>query len=379
MAGTIRKHPTGWRIQVYRGIDPLTGKELRPSRVVNAPHTREGRRRAEIELAQFVLELEHDAANPEPAPDAGTVADLAAAWLDARRPNWTAKTHRENTRQVRLKIAPRIGHIPLGEVTGRDLDALYSSLILNGAENGGPLSARSVHRVHVILVSMYRQAIKWRMVDTSPTDHATPPSVTPAPITPPPASAVAAALEAVADSSRWSTYLRVAAVTGARRSQVIGLRWEDIDLDAGTIRFVRSVVTVDGRTDVREITKGGRRYPVAVDAATIDVLEAHRERGTGTGYVFTADDGTTPMSPEAVKSWWRRLRDKVPQLAGVRLHDLRHWMITEALAAGHDVRTVAERAGHADPTTTLRTYAAYVPHRDRDTADALGEILDGPA
>lgn len=182
---------------------------------------------------------------------------------------------------------------------------------------------------------------------------------------------------------------RLAATTGARRSQLLGVRWADIDIEAGAVRFTRSVTRADGATVTREQTKSGKSYAVALDPATIAAIQAQqadqraaaRDAGINLApnpYLF--DDrstlkGSGPMSPNAVKSWWRRLPGDVPEMTGVRFHDLRHFVATQLLANGVDVLTVATRLGHKDPSVTLRVYGHWIAARDRSAADLMSNLL----
>lgn len=92
-------------------------------------------------------------------------------------------------------------------------------------------------------------------------------------------------------------------------------------------------------------------------------------------WLFTAQpDGSTPWYPDAVYTWWRRIR-RTAGVSGVRFHDLRNYNATQLLATGVDVRTVAGRLGHADPSITLRVYSHFLLERDRDAAEAIARLL----
>lgn len=118
------------------------------------------------------------------------------------------------------------------------------------------------------------------------------------------------------------------------------------------------------------------------------VLAAHRRRqaeralAVGTAlpkdaYVFAADvAGSRPWNPQVVTHRFERLRRRLG-FEGVRLHDLRHYVATQLIAAGVDVRTVAGRLGHANANVTLSTYAAWMPARDQEAASLVGAMLDG--
>jgi integrase len=388
MKGTARKRGTDrWQIQVYAGVDPNTGRERRVTRTIVAPHTKAGRKVVDQALAALILDVEHGRIG---AGDDPTVTELLERWVRAREPEWSPKTTLENRRQIRLKIVPNLGSRRVSKVRAADLDALYAQLRKKGGESGGPLSPASVRRIHVIMHAALGQAVKWGLIAVNPADAATAPSLPPSRITPPEPDALAKAMRLVDEGDiDYATYLRLAATTGARRSQLVALHWSDIDLDAGTITFCRAII--DGGPDVGLVergTKTGRKWKVALAPATAERVRAFRsvceERAVacGTklgreGYVFaTEPDGSASWRPDSVSARWRRIR-KVAGLDGVRLHDLRHYVATQLLGAGVDPRTVAGRLGHANPTVTMTVYGHFLPEKDRAAADFLDDLLDG--
>jgi integrase len=126
---------------------------------------------------------------------------------------------------------------------------------------------------------------------------------------------------------------------------------------------------------------------VALDDVGIAVLTRHRakadewaeEAGVKVmpdAYVFShAVDGSKPFRPDNVTGFFTRVRDSLG-LREVRLHDLRHFTATELIGAGVDVRTVAGRLGHSDPSVTLRVYSHALEERDRAAADIMGRVLE---
>jgi integrase len=177
----------------------------------------------------------------------------------------------------------------------------------------------------------------------------------------------------------------LAALTGMRRGELCALRWTDLDLELGVVHVSRSVVVVPGGL-AEKATKNGRSRRVALDPVAIALLEAHRARALHwakeLGAVI-ADDAfvfspfvvaTTPFRPDNVTSFFIRVRDAVGT-PGVRLHDLRHFTATQLIGAGVDVRTVAGRLGHSDPSLTLRVYSHVIEERDRAAAAIMGQVL----
>jgi integrase len=386
--GTARKRgPNRWQIQVFVGVNPTTGKERRVTRTVVAPHNRSGQKVVDRALAALILEAEDGRISLGDDP---TVSRLLERWVAAREPDWSPKTTMENKRQIRLKIEPAIGKRRVSKLRAADLDSLYSRLRKSGGARGGPLGPASVRRIHLIMHAALGQAVKWGIIATNVADAATPPKQPSTQITPPDPEALAKALKIIDErDDDFGLYLRLAATTGARRSQLIAVHWSDVDLDAATITFARAVL--DGGPDVGLVergTKTGRKWKVALAPATADRLRTFRavseERAAAVrtelgpeAYVFAREpDGSVSWRPDTVTARWVKLRSKVG-LDGVRLHDLRHYVATQLLGAGVDPRTVAGRLGHANPNVTMTVYGHFLPEKDRAAADFLDGLLDG--
>ena len=238
-----------------------------------------------------------------------------------------------------------------------------------------------------MLHAALRQAVRWGWLSSNPADAASPPRLRRRRIRPPTADEVLRLIAAAASSGSpdLGVALRVLVATGMRRGEVCGLRWRDVDVVAGTLRIEGSVVHGEvGIVEKDTKTHGVRR--LSIDGGTVAVLRAHRAecaRGAlAGGMILGADafvlsssvDGLVPWRPNRLTQSFARLRSSLG-LDGVRLHDLRHFQATELIAAGVDVRTVAGRLGHADPSTTLRTYAAFMEPADQGAARVIERLL----
>jgi integrase len=184
----------------------------------------------------------------------------------------------------------------------------------------------------------------------------------------------------------FATFIVLAAMTGARRSELLALRWSDIDYKGGRITFARGIVFgTEGLVEKDTKTHAVRR--VALDPRTAEVLAAHHERVNeraaqcgaviaSDAYVFSHEpDGSEPWRPDSTTRAFRLLLAKAG-LRGVRLHDLRHYVATQLLAAGVDVRTVAGRLGHRNASTTLNVYSHFLQDADEQAANVLAKLLD---
>ena len=243
--------------------------------------------------------------------------------------------------------------------------------------------------MHVVLHRASTQAVRWEWVWLNPAAASSPPRVPPNEVRPPSPDQVQRLLSHVEQCDPdFATYLWLAASTGARRSQLLGLRWAEIDARHAAIGFARAYV--EGPTGpVLRATKTHRTYRVVIDDVTIQRLIEHRRRAevradandavlADTAFVFSAArDGSTARLPNRVtKAFIGHLRR-----AGVgrfRLHDLRHFMATQMLAHGVAVVIVSQRLGHARASTTLNVYGHCIPGADRDAARFISNLISVP-
>jgi integrase len=202
---------------------------------------------------------------------------------------------------------------------------------------------------------------------------------------------VADVQELIAEAEKTDTVLAVAialaAITGARRGELCALRWGDVDWSRRTLAIARSL-TVVNRQVSEGPTKTHQRRDIAIDDALGAFLARRRgeqERFSGrVGVELVNDpfvlsrsaDGSEPCLPDGLSHQYQRLADRIG--LPTHFHELRHFAATTAIAGGADVRTVAGRLGHADPSVTLRVYAHALEARDRELAGFLGSVVLGP-
>ena len=184
-----------------------------------------------------------------------------------------------------------------------------------------------------------------------------------------------------ASGHRMSPIFELAAGTGLRRGELCGLRWTNVDLDAGVIYVTPGGVRVQAGWEVVEggpkTDAGGREVPlIAQDVATLKAWKRKQSaerlewgpEWAGTGLVFTREDGT-PWHPDAVTDTFERLAFAA-HLPPVRLHDVRHAHISQLIASGVDVRIISERVGHSGSQMT-RDYAAVAAEVSRAAAEKV--------
>ena len=380
----IYKRGKRWRVIVYAGRDPITGRKRQKSVTVAT--------RAEARQAEARLITEVGAGQHRSGTSTRTVAELLDRWLEWRQSVRPISPTTVNSYRgyIDRSILPSLGHLQVGRLDAATLDAFYAHLRKQGGKGGRPMAASSVHQVHAILSGALNRAVVWGWIASNPARLASPPSVERADTRPPAVEDAARLLAvAMAEDSELGLFLRLAVVLGARRGELCAVRWSDVDLDQGEVLIAGGIVRVPGESLLDKATKTHAKRRVAVGADTVELLSAHRlaqakdALACGTtlaadAYVFShVPDGSAPINPDGITHRFRRLARRL----GVRcrLHDLRHFMVTQLVAGGVDWRTVAGRAGHADGHMTLATYAHFQQAQDRQAAEFMDRLLVAPA
>jgi len=167
-------------------------------------------------------------------------------------------------------------------------------------------------------------------------------------------------------------FVLLAATTGARRAQLLGLRWDNVRRDTMRVAFCAGWVEGPNGPTLAP-TKTKRRHSVDLDPSTFETLIALTD-GRQTGFVFSDDGGVTAWKSNRVTKAFVRHR-RAAGLREFRLHDLRHFMATEMLHAGIPLPVVARRLDHQRPSTMLNCYAQAVPGADSRAASTLQAII----
>ena len=366
------KYPGVWELRVSKGFDPITGKRLIMSRSVRGT-----RRMAALELAKLVASIEEGRISKVD----GTMT--VAALVDEFLGRWTgAGTTLVGYRSIQeTHIRPTIGRHQVRKVTPQMLDDFYAYL----AEEKN-LSSSRIHQVHSVLRSAFTTAVRWGWLTSNPVRDAKAPTVRQQDVKIPSPETVVRLLETADQTTPdIGTLFRLSAATGARRSELCGLRWTDIDFDSGTVRIERAVVSVGG-TPVEKDTKNHSKRSVTLDEVTVASLERHRSARRATaaqhgaevrldGFVFSNElDGSRPLHPDLMSDRWESVCKRAG-VSGVRLHDLRHFQATMLLAGGVPLKNVSARLGHRNASTTLNIYAQALESHDEGAADLIGNLL----
>lgn len=279
------------------------------------------------------------------------------------------------------------------EITKDTLASLLRRSQPNPAERNvaAGLDARTVSYIHTIVHRAFRDAVRWGRLARNPADAADPPRV------PHKSGRVHAwdggtlrsFLDARrAEQDRLYPLWVLLATTGLRRGEALGLRWADLDLDAGRLRVVQTVIQTRSTVSIGEPKTDHGRRSMKLDHATVEVLRALRHRTNqerllvgpdfvDQGLVFHQPDGGW-LRPDAVSATFLRrvARHGLPRLT---LHGLRHTWATLALEQGIHPRVVQERLGHATIAITLGIYSHVSPTLGDEAAEIVAAVVLSPA
>jgi integrase len=373
MTGHVRRRgERSWEIKFDIGTDPLTGK--RRIRYVAFKGTK---RAAEIELARLVSQ---NAAGEGVDPSKSTIAEFADRWeRDWATANVGLKTLERYRQLLRLYVKPHIGSVRIQKLRAVHLNELYSALLRSGGRNGSPLSARSVGHVHRVLHRALGHAATWGVVSQNVASLVAPP--------PGPDDEIKILAEeqigAILRHLEGRTLRPIVSFllgTGARRGEVLALRWSDVDFKKNVVRIERALEQTKGSLRIKSPkTKKGRRN-VTISPWLAAELRSHRarqdERRLSLGMGRAPDD--TPVFARwngEFRSPSRLSQDFAAAMDALKIectmHGLRHTHVSQLIASGLDVLTISRRIGHASPAITLNVYGHLFANTDTRAAEIM--------
>jgi integrase len=299
---------------------------------------------------------------------------LADSVLDTVRPT----TYERYEQIVRIHVRPALEGVKLKNLTPAHVRGLYREKLQAG------LSPRTVQYIHVTLHKALKQAVQDGLIPRNATEAVKAPQVRRQEISPLSAEQVKVLLE-TACGDRLEALFVLAIHTGLRQGELLGLKWEDVDLESGTVRVRRTLATTkSGPMLTAPKTKGSRRSVKLTQGAS-DALRSHLTRQLQeidrvgslwreNGLVFASETGE-PLDRRYLTSRRFKVLLKSAGLPAIRFHDLRHTCATLLLTKNVNPKIVSEMLGHATIAITLDTYSHVLPNMRDQAAAAMEEAL----
>jgi integrase len=359
-------------VVAYDGLDPITGRERRRWHPA-------GTSRADAEAVADRIN-ERSAVSPQCSLSLGGF--ILQTWLPRKRAHVRATTAHRYAWIASHYVVPRLGRVPLVSLRSEHLDDLYEHLLTRGGRNGGPLAPKTVHEAHLIIRNALDLAAHRQLVDRNVALSVHSPrrrggGTTVARVWN--AQELRAFLK-FARSQRLYPALHLAAHTGMRRGEVVGLKWADLDTQGKRVSICRTIQSLAGRpVEFGAKTRTSRRC-VDLDDTTAAVLNRWRRRLTREQLPHGVDDwmfcNTTGrfLNPESISQLFARTRDR-SGLPRIRFHDLRHTHASLLVAHGVPIKVVTERLGHAHPAFTMHTYQHLLPGMSAEAANRFAQLV----
>ncbi len=288
-------------------------------------------------------------------------------WYKTKEPELRPATAKRYRDVVRLYIVPHLGLVRLGDLRPAHVQALITELHKHS-------SKRAPSMAWEVLRASMRDAVALGYIPASPLGSLRAPKR--------PRREYATLSEAelrrffeLARTDRFYALFVLAAQTGARKGELLALRWSDVDLRQGVLRIRKSLSEVDGDHTVEDTKTAGSRRELRIPAVALEALKAHRKRQLREGKIGAPvfcdrKGGWVRVSNFHRRHWAPLLKAAGLDGRGLRFHDLRHTMATLLLRRRVDAKTIASLLGHSDVRTTLTVYA----HLLDGPADVVGEI-----
>jgi integrase len=370
------KEHTLWYVVVEVGVDPGGRRRQKWHGSFRT------RREAEVARAKLVDDLH---SGSYVTPGRTTLSEwVTDNWLPMTATRVKPSTLHSYRRNLEIHVLPSLGSKQLQQVTPTMLTTLYAKLASNGREG---LSAKTISYIHTIVHKVLADAVDADLITRNVAGRAKPPRPT-RQTTRRIQSWTADELRSFLDGvsgTRLGAVWRLAAMTGMRRGEVLGLRWSDVDLDAARLSVRQALVAV-GYNVLTSTPKSHHARVIDLDAETIAMLREHRrcqdcERFEwGPDYedqdLVVAKENGEPIHPHTFSQSFQRITKRA-RLRTIRLHDLRHTHATLALKAGVPVKVVSERLGHESPAFTLKQYAHVLPGMQAEAARSVAALVDG--
>jgi integrase len=366
-----RRGKSSWRLKFDVEPDAAGRRQIRYVTI------RGTRAQVQAEAAKILASV---ASGTHVDPSTETTAAFVERWLrDWADANVSNQTWSGYAQMLRKHLCSRIGSVPIQKLRAPDLQAVYAAMAQDG------LADRTRLHLHRIVHVLLKHAAQWGVVPRNIADMIDAPRVRAHEIEILTPAQVQTVLETLRDTSLYPI-VATALGTGLRRGELLALRHQDIDLDAGTLRVEQALEETKrgGLVFKSPKTRHGRRT-VTLPPSTVDTLRDHWKsqqeqrlalglgRAEPSSLVFADWDGS-PRSPRGLTHQWRKAMEKAGLT--VTFHSLRHSHASALITAGLDVLTISRRLGHGSPAITLGVYAHLFEPDDRAAA-IMERVLKG--
>jgi integrase len=381
MAGSIRSYQTKkegkmWLYELEIGKDE-NGKRKKKKKLgfKTKKEAKESLVKAEVEMQEGMYIKQEKSF--------GEVLDF---WLENyARQNTKPKTYSGYESMIRNHIKPKLGRKKIKELTPADLQKYYNFKLINPIPpKNKPLSSQSVKHHHKLISKVLNDAVCWQFVSRNVADGAKAPSPQKVEMKTYDAHEIDLLLKAAEKSTMYYPLIATAVLTGMRRSELLGLRWKDVDFENKKLYVIQTITEVNGKYHFNTTTKNGVGRSITMTKSLYELLKKNKadfnviKLQLGQAYnphdlVFCNSNGNIITPSELTRHYKRAI--KIAGLPDIRFHDLRHSHATIMLKQNVNAKIVSERLGHSTIGITLDTYSHVLPDMQKEAADQLEKVI----
>lgn len=376
---------TSYTIRVLKYVDDSGKRYYENTSFKVDPSWKESTARKKA--SAFARDFERDIKSGVLSNENRTFAEYAQYVIGLKAATQKCKvTTLDNYRYILRTITPHIGYIKLKDLRPDHLNRLYMAF-LSGEITGRKLQPKTLQNTHGFISTVLEEAYREGIVVNNAAHRATPPKIVPKA----PESLEVEQLQVLFETLkqepiRWQAPVLLLINTGMRRGELLGLKWDKVDLDAGTIEISNNLVRIRETHELREDTpktKMSNRI-IRIPSDMVAFLRQYKawqneeqrlrfgEYFNDQGFVFTQDNGN-PVHPETLSDYFGKLSKK----SGVHVyaHLLRHTQASILIAKGMPINSVSKRLGHSQVSTTMNIYAHALKNADEDNVKVLEQVL----
>lgn len=291
-------------------------------------------------------------------------------------------------KELTARIYPQIGHIKLKDLRVDHLNTLYTYLSSDGLNkrNGGKLSNKTIVEHHRLISAVLEQAVKEGLIPYNPAQRAQPPKVQQKEVNyfqPDQIHAIREALEH--EPLKWKVLVHLLLITGARRGEILGLKWDKVDFENNQLYICNSVLYTPDRGIYEDTpkTEKSKRF-ISIPAETTALLKQYKawqaaeqlrlgSYFNNQRFVFTQSNGN-PLHPDSVTDYLKKFSKRY-SLPHINPHAFRHTMASLLYFNGVDSVSISKRLGHSQVSTTANIYAHVMEEADKKNAEIISDIF----
>lgn len=377
-AGNIRQRPDGrWEARYTAGRDPGTGKQIQKS--VYGRTQREVREK----LTKVIADIDNHSYHE---PCKMRLKEWITIWTEEYLGDVKPSTAHLYSEQVRLYIIPALGAVRLDELSPHSIQLFYNRL-KRGADNKTGLSSKTIRNIHGVLHKALQQAVDIGYLKTNPANTPKLPKAEQKEIHPLDETQMQDFLETIKGHKHEILY-KVDLFTGLREGEILGLTWDCINFDKGTITVKQQLRREQKKGGQYYLTtpKNGKSRTISPAPSVMKLLHTQRARQSeqrllmgelwqSSDMVFTNETGGY-LSYRTVYDCFKRIVGKIGTPT-TRFHDLRHTYAVNAIRAGDDFKTLQENLGHATAAFTMQTYGHVTDQMKKTSADRMEQFIRG--